>query len=1194
LYLESLEIHGFKSFGKKTKFKFTDGITSIVGPNGCGKSNVVDALRWVLGEQRAGIIRGERMENVIFNGSKSIKPLGMAEASVTLHNTKNVLPIEYSEVVITRRLFRSGESQYLINHTPCRLKDIQDLFMDTGLGPDAYSIMELSMVESIINGKPEDRRRIFEEAAGVTKYKVRRKAALRKLEATAGDLVRLNDILSEVEKTVSSLQRQVKRAQRYQELKEILKGKEIQLATHDFSKIKIELEPLFAKLHETQDKRAELTVQFDEKEAQIEQARLTLLETERRLSAQQKQLNELNARIQKKEEEILVDRERRKALEEAKVRLQRDKEEALARIEKTQIEIGHLKENLQGLFEKIQAAESDFQEKNVSLKSLEVNVQDKRDRLKAIEKQRLLAAESLTKSKQEEERIRTQMENLDTRIAAIDRELEEGALLERIRQEKIENVNETRGELTSHLQQMRTTQMALQKQMQNLSSEKETLKEQILNRRSELQTLKERIELLKKFIESYEDHPEGVQHLLLQGYLNGNCKGTLAEILTVDSKYRRAIETALGEAAVSLIVEETDQALQCIEVLKSSEKGTATFFPLDKFRAYRNGQNARNDEIRSRLNEGVIDWAYNLVNCGDDYRRLVESLLGDYLIVSDLETAKSQVERLRDHHVSLITLNGEIISTWGMIKGGAQSEAGVIGRKALVEELESKSRMLFNDLENEERRHHGLENQYQGNFTRDQDLSKQIKSKEAEITDAEVQLAQLHFESKKESEACERLSKEKEIHHQTQSELKEKIVAMIPALQDVEANRGRFNTDFQQVSEELLQFEQQLEEYRAVVQDSRVKLADLKSEERHVQEDIARLQDFMRELRISQQRIADEIASAENESVELEQRIDFNKQTISTELDQRMKMEADVLQIEQYYSGEKEKIEAQDKLVKEIRNQRDEVSETLHSVELRVAELKMQAERIKDRIKEEYKIDIQPKPIDETLDIAVLSEEIVNMKDRIAAMEPVNLLALKEYEKEKERLDFLTTQKNDLIAAESNLKDTIRVINKTAREQFLAVFEQIQKNFAEVFTGFFASGKAALLLADNEDPLEAEILIEADPKGRRVGALSLLSGGEKALTAISLLFAIYLVKPSPFCILDEVDAPLDDSNIGRFVNAIRKFSNNTQFIVITHNKLTMRSADCLYGVTMEEEGVSKVVSVNFKDMDLGKTTAKAA
>ncbi|HEX9652836.1 MAG TPA: chromosome segregation protein SMC, partial [bacterium] len=863
-------------------------------------------------------------------------------------------------------------------------------------------------------------------------------------------------------------------------------------------------------------------------------------------------------------------------------------------IAKTEVEIAHLKENLQGMFEKIQAAESDFQDKNVNLKSLEVGVQDLRDKLKGIEKQRLQAADSLTKSKQEEERIRTQLENVESRITAIGRELEESELLERIRAGKIEKLNDSRGELTAELQQMRTAQTALQRQMQNLSADKENLKEQILNRRSELQTLKERIELLKKFIESYEDHPEGVQHLLLQGYLNGNCKGTLAEILTVESKYRRAIETALGEAAVSLIVDETDQAMQCIEVLKSSEKGTATFFPLDKFQTFRNGRTTRNEEITSQLAAGVVDWAYNLVNCSDDYRRLVESLLGDYLIVADLETAKSQVERLRDHRLSLITLNGEVISTWGMIKGGAQGEAGVIGRKALVEELEVKSRGLFIQLENEERRHHDLEMQYHEAFNRDQDFSQQIKSKETAITETEVQLAQLHFESKKDYETRARISKENAAHIQNQDELKQRIAAMALSLDDVESNRGKFNAEFQQGSEELLKQEQQLEEYRAVVQDSRVKLVDLKGEERHLQEDITRQQDFIREWRATLQRVADEMTAAENESVELEQRIELNKQTIASELDERLKMDAEVQQLEHYYADEKEKIETQDKLVKQIRNERDAVSETFHSVELRVSELKMQAERIKERINEEYKIEIKAEPIVESLDIPALSEEIARMKDRIAAMEPVNLLALKEYEKEKERLDFLTTQKNDLITAEANLKETISVINKTAREQFSTVFAQIQKNFTEVFTGFFANGKAALRLADDEDPLEAEILIEADPKGRRVDALSLLSGGEKALTAISLLFAIYLVKPSPFCILDEVDAPLDDANVGRFVGAIRKFSNNTQFIVVTHNKLTMRSADCLYGVTMEEEGVSKVVSVNFKDMDVGNTTAKAA
>ncbi|NIR50488.1 AAA family ATPase, partial [candidate division KSB1 bacterium] len=468
MYLEGLAIHGFKSFGKKTKFKFTDGMTAIVGPNGCGKSNIVDAIRWVLGEQKAGIIRSDRMENVIFNGSKSIKPLGMAEVSLVIQNTKNVLPIEYSEVVITRRLFRSLESQYLLNHSPCRLKDIQNLFMDTGMGPDAYSIIELSMVESILNGKADDRRRIFEEAAGVTKYKMRRRAAFRKLEATAADILRLDDIISEVWKNVSSLQRQVRKARRYQELKEILKEKEIKLATQVFSKIKFELEPLIKNLQVTQNRRAELTAKYDEKEAQIEKARLKLLEIERSLSTKQKELNELSSKIHRKEEEILVDRERRKALEETKTRLLRDKEEINSRIEKTKEQIIHFQESLQQLFEKIQLAEDDFHEKNASLKALENKVYDKREKLKGIENERLQAAEGITNSKQEEERIKTQLENIEERIGAITREFEENELLEKIRQDKIKKIIEEKSAAESELKNLGRRHEIIQKNIRKL------------------------------------------------------------------------------------------------------------------------------------------------------------------------------------------------------------------------------------------------------------------------------------------------------------------------------------------------------------------------------------------------------------------------------------------------------------------------------------------------------------------------------------------------------------------------------------------------------------------------------------------------------------------------------------------------------------------------------------------------------
>ncbi|MCG8605055.1 AAA family ATPase, partial [bacterium] len=425
MYLEALHIHGFKSFGRKTTFKFTDGITSIVGPNGCGKSNIVDAIRWVLGEQKAGIIRSERMENVIFNGSKTMKPLGMAEGSLTIHNTRNVLPIEFSEVVITRRLYRSGESQYLLNNSPCRLKDIQNLFMDTGLGPDAYSIIELSMVESILNGKAEERRNIFDEAAGVTKYKLRRRVAFRKLAATEGDIQRLSDIISEVEKNVGSLKRQVKKAQRYQEFKGTLKEKEIQLATYEYSRITSELQPLSARLQDLQDQRVALSAEFDEREAEIEKARVKLLETEKRLSSEQRDLNELNLRIQKKEEQILVDRERRKALEDTKARLQRDKEETQERISRLDTEVAAATESLQGLFERIQVAENDFKEKSLALKALEKSVHEQNEQRKAIEIKRLNFLEGISSSKQEEEHVKTKLESITGRFEAIDRDLDD-------------------------------------------------------------------------------------------------------------------------------------------------------------------------------------------------------------------------------------------------------------------------------------------------------------------------------------------------------------------------------------------------------------------------------------------------------------------------------------------------------------------------------------------------------------------------------------------------------------------------------------------------------------------------------------------------------------------------------------------------------------------------------------------------
>ena len=1185
MYLESLKVSGFKSFAKKTTFAFNDGVTAIVGPNGCGKSNTVDAIRWVLGEQKAGSIRSEKMENVIFNGSKDIKPLGMAEVSLKIRNTKNVLPIEYSEVVITRRLFRSLESQYLLNNTPCRLKDIQNLFMDSGMGPGAYSIIELSMVETILNGRPEERRRILEEAAGVTKYKIRRKAAFRKLEATEADLVRVSDIISEVEKTVSTLQRQVKKAQRYQDITEALKKKDTQLAAHRFSQIQLELQPLLARQKDAQDSRVSLTTTFDEKEAQVEEARRRLLDAERQLSEQQRLLNEASMRIQKKEEEILVGRERRKALEEAKVKLVRDQEEIRQKLEKNRLQGSHSQEALQMLFQKIHAGENDFNEKNAQLNKLEAKLAEKKEEGKTVEMRRVKAVEGLTEGKRDEERIKAQLTQSRERLISIGREIEENELLQKIRQEKIDRHLEkevvARAELTRLTSELESTQSKLKQ----LAQEKEDVKERLLKRRTEVETLRERIALLKKFIESYEDHPAGVQHILLEGPLNGGCKGTLAENLKVNATYRRAVETAIGEASVSLIVEGTDQAYQCIELLKAKDKGAVTFFPLDRFQLSKSTDNAGFEGVR--MADGMIDWAYNLVECDKRYRRVLQALLREYVVVENLSVAQKHVQRYQDLRLNFVTLGGEIISTWGPIKGGATqaSQAAIIGRKALVEELEAELGETFRQLDVEEGARLNIERDYQQTFAREQELLHNVKRAETAFNEVEMQLAQFQFEAGKDDELHNRLLAEKKEQTESQSALNDELARISPSLNDLADHKSKYDTTLQEMAEEQSDLEVLITESRTQTQDSRLKLVDLKSEEKHLQDNIAKLYDYENELKESSARIEAEENSATLEREEIEKRIAHSKAAIEVDFENHKALQLKIEKAENEFRQGQEALQAKEKLIRDIRDEKDLVSETLHATELRISELKMTAQKIRERIKEEYAIEIEKTTLSEELDTEQVQQEIERHKERLNAMGPVNLLALKEYEKEKERFDFLSTQRDDLMEAKQNLTETIGVINKTAREQFSSVFDDIRTNFKEVFTGFFENGQADLRLEDDADPLESDVIIEADPKGRRLSALTLLSGGEKTLTAISLLFAIYLVKPSPFCVLDEVDAPLDDANIGRFARAIREFATNTQFIVVTHNKLTMREADVLYGVTMEQEGVSKVVSVNFKEME---------
>jgi chromosome segregation protein len=1202
VYLSDLEILGFKSFARKTHFVFHNGITGVVGPNGCGKSNIVDAIRWVLGEQKAGALRSERMENVIFNGSKTQKPLGMSEVSLKIQNTRNVLPIEYSEVQITRRLFRSGESQYLLNGTPCRLKDIMDLLMDTGVGANAYSVIELAMVEQILSGKAEERRHIFEEAAGVGKYKARRKAAFRKLEATEQDLVRLNDILSEVEKNVDSLKRQVQKAERYQSYANELRETEVALSAVQFLAIKNELEPLTNNAKDLRDRREQISAQLAAEEAQIEEMRLTLLEVEKQLVARQRDLNANTERIKKKEEQILVSQERIRAVKENRQRFAQEIEELKVRRTMMDEMRTTLSNRLEELTIELDTLNGELNGRQSALGALRERYQVKRQEAKEAESQRMGEVETLNNLHKEAERLRTQIEYNEQRRA----ELQQEADTWQQRQTELNHRREeVQRQLAATLAQLDHLTLEIEANQQAIA-EKETavanLKEQIMSLTSAVRRHQDRANLLRKFLETYEDHPEGVKHLLLEGGMPEGCLGTLGERIRVPDQYRRAIEAALGEAVVSLLVDTTDRAFEGMDLLRQREKGMVTFLPLQGLHKQNggmgegeNGGKGEREKGREGADSRVLARAIEAVECDEAMRPLVDNLLDGCYIVSSLTDARGLLEQSNSHRQSFVTLEGEVLTTWGPMRGGdtSGSQESIIDRKTQIQQLEEEVARLQDEIASQNEARERTETELRQLLAKSEELLGQRKQTEGEKQKSELEFGQAVFESNRAEQEIRQRGEELAKLEANQQELRTQFAGIEPRIQELESQRQTAEAANTQLAAELETLEKELRAAEQAANAANVVVVEKRAELRNAQSEIERVANNQRDIADSIQRRTEQIAEAEQQEQELTGQVESLREQLHDDFAERKELEEVVSEIERTFREQKQAADSKERALRSVRSERDEVSENLHKAELHISELTMQRDNLAKHIRETYELDLAQQKAPEGEFDAAAGEERVNwLRNRLKSMGPVNMLALADYEKEKERLDFLTTQKNDLLEAEANLKETIKVINDTAYERFGKVFSQIRENFIQVFKSFFENGEADLRL-DEGDPLEADIIIEANPKGKKLGALTLLSGGEKTLTAISLLFAIYLVKPSPFCILDEVDAPLDDMNIGRFVGALRKFSDKTQFIVVTHNKLTMKAADYLYGITMEEQGVSKVVSVKFEDAEVGQHAVAA-
>ncbi len=1175
MFLSKLELLGFKSFATKTELTFNGGITSVVGPNGCGKTNVLDSIRWVLGEQRTSMLRSDSMENVIFNGSKNRKPLGMAEVTITIKNDKGVLPVDYSEVSITRRVFRSGESEYFINRNQCRLKDIQDLLMDSGMAATAYSVIELKMVEDILRENTDERRKMFEEASGVTKYKARRRAALGKLDDVQRDLIRVNDLISEVEKKVNSLERQAKRAEQYKRFVEELGTLERQYLFSEHMLVLSRVMPLKESLSASESEKASALNALSHEEELLRLLRSEIGDIEKSLSTLRSEKAERQSSLHSVEEESAVLVERTKGLNEK-----------IASLENRKVDLAGRNETLASQIEELKLSEIETEEEG---KALAAVLAVEQETFKTFEQKLFAAREKSNVSHESLIRIlndlalkQNERERAHARLERVKSHNDE--LVVRMKQLDEERLQLTRRIDTSIADKERfTADIAAEKtKLSDLERHREGLFSEIENKKTEAQRLREvqqtneaRIDFLNGLVEHLEGLPDGAK-ALARGEIEGLPKfDVLSDLFYVEPEYRIAAESILGDASNYLVSPDEHTALSAVDALRSRDLGKVTFVCLDRL------SRPANRETGTRFS-GLLEHVQML----PEHEAIGRFFFDNVAVVENYSEAE-QILRA-DSAVTCVNFTGDVFSSTGIIRGGStrRTEGGRVGKLRQLEELKAEQSKLSGRLTELTDSIHKLQTEME---------SLPIKTGNEKLRNLELQLARVEQSSLENERSFQGIQGQTVDTQARISRLEAELTESQGELDKVEVSLTELNS-VKNTNEQ--EYQAALEELRVIEEEYRKKNETLRDAQAQHIECINKLNFLKREIETSQEQVstnmessarADEdiksaglgVEEARTKLIDLEDRKTNLRLEIDS-LDKRMN------ELVAELAGKKEAEESEEKKLNDARQSHESAVEAGHQVSLKISELEAEARGLVERGKEEFNLDITQQTAEslnlpEGFDTGAAHERVSYLRGRIESFGPVNLVAFSEYSEEKQRLDFLVGQRSDLFEAEKTLTTTIAEINHTAHQKFRETFDQITENFKTTFQSLFNGGEADLQLEANADPLEAKIEIMAKPAGKRPQSIDLLSAGEKTLTAIALLFAIYLVKPSPFCILDEVDGPLDDNNTDNYVRMIRQFSNDTQFIVITHNKRTMEAADTLYGVTMEEQGVSKVVAVRFVD-----------
>ncbi|CCQ92363.1 Chromosome partition protein Smc [[Clostridium] ultunense Esp] len=1184
MYLKRLDLYGFKSFADRTELEFVPGITAVVGPNGSGKSNIADAIRWVLGEQSAKSLRGIKMEDIIFAGSDTRKGVNFSEVSLTLDNTSHKLPMDYSEVTVTRRLYRTGESEFFINKAPCRLKDIVELFMDTGLGREAYSIIGQGKIEEILSTKAEDRRGIFEEAAGIVKYKVRKKEAERKLEETEAVLLRVSDILQEIEGQVAPLKEQSDRAKKYKDLREKLREKEVGIYLYTIEETYARWEESKAAIEELREKEQQLSAQLSKWDAEIEAKRWQVAQLDQELEKSHEDLIQTVEQVEKLDGELRLTGERREntagskaALLKEEERLLRKREELLEKKEKISAEVARLQRENEELENSLSQAEARL--RNLTLAGMKSLEQMKNEYIEILSQ--------MAAARNEEKNLSHQQEQLHHKKERIGQEIEKG---EKGKKEIEERIAALKQEEEEH----ETTIRRLQGEIHELNAsfiewkrkEEEFLP--LLRRIEQSQDqLSSRLEVLKELQADYSGFHHGVKEILLaRGKSLSGIHGAVLELIEVPKELETAIEIALGNALQYVVVEDEESGRKAISYLKKRQLGRATFLPLDVIK----GRKLSPEEERKLLNDrGVVGIASNLIRFEARYRSVIENLLGNVILVKDLEKA-NEVARLFGYRYRIVTLEGDVVNPGGSMTGGSLKQKGnsLLGRERAIEETEkelelltAKGRKIREERTNlqETIRQLQLEIDKKGSL---------LEQHTASLQKHKTELARLMAEYRNMESSLLYWQGEWELLLKEEEELQAKGEELSLKLSGLKAEENEKKKRIEEAEQAKRDQENSKEELSQEMTRLKVALAEKRQELLSWKENETSVTDEIR-------RTEEEKTRKEEERKLLEEKEEehrFNEGILLKHLEElRLKREElqslleEKRKIRQEITLSLEKLESEGK---ELRRKVKGIQESLHQEEVKENRFEIELDNLLEKLRDEYDLTYEAAkefftlpPEEETY---LIRQDILHLKREIAQLGDVNLGAIEEYERISERYSFLTNQSEDLKKAKETLYQVIREMEEEMTKRFEDAFTLIQGEFRRAFSELFGGGRADLLLTSPDHPLETGVEIMAQPPGKKLQNLSLLSGGERALTAIALLFAILRVRPVPFCVLDEVEAALDEANVSRFAKYLKDFSDQTQFIVITHRKGTMEEADVLYGVTMEGSGVSKMVSVKLEEV----------